>query len=159
FGLALLAFVLVPALVGLSVYALPRLVADWHWSEGRTRALSWLAVGLPLALLLVLAAVRTFRLRRFERAADAGAVDLTGDAESLITALARLARLNLLPMQWGKWEGRLLTHPSTSGRIQAIAAHGGVAPQRVEAVLAAEPDAERYTLPPAVTSGERVFST
>jgi Zn-dependent protease with chaperone function len=158
-GLSLLAFLLVPALVALAVFLLPRAFDGWEWDEDRVRWLRWLPVLLPLLLLTGLAAVRTFRQRRFERAADAGAVALTGDAEALITALARLARLNLLPMQWGKWEGRLLTHPSTSGRIQAIAQAGGLSPERVRDLLAAEAEAEHYALPPAVTRDDKVFST
>ncbi len=50
--------------------------------------------------------------RRNEFAADAGAAKLTGDPEAMITGLAKLSRLNTMPMQWGRIEEKTLTHPS-----------------------------------------------
>jgi Zn-dependent protease with chaperone function len=101
-----------------------------------------------------------FFSRRFERAADAGAVTLTGDPEALITALAQVMRLNLLPMHWGKWDERMLTHPSTLRRVQAIAAQGGVSAERLQELLSSPgTDVERYSLPSTTAAEGRVFST
>jgi hypothetical protein len=112
-----------------------------------------------LLVFLVFLQVRNFRMRRFERVADREAVALTGDPEAYVTALVKLTRLNLLPLSWGKWEGRLLTHPSGSHRVQAVARLGGIAPERLEQLLAApENDPERYAVPPGAAH-ERVLSS
>jgi len=79
--------------------------------------------------------------RKFERVADRESVDLTGDAEALITALARLSRLNHVPLDWGAWAEKSLTHPSTLRRARAIAAYGRLPEGRVEELLAALPPA------------------
>lgn len=118
--------------------------------------LPFIAAGAVLLALLLF----YFFARRFERGADAGAVALTGDPEALITALARMMRVNLLPMHWGKWDERFLTHPSTLRRVEAIAARGGISPERLQEILKATPaEVERYSLLPAVTDEERLFST
>jgi Zn-dependent protease with chaperone function len=115
------------------------------------------AVGTAVAVALLMF---FFSSRRFEGKADAGAVELTGDPEALITALAKVMRLNLLPLHWGKWDERTLTHPSTLRRVQAIAAQSGVPPERLEEILSApQADDEQYPLPEAVTAEEVVFST
>jgi hypothetical protein len=101
-----------------------------------------------------------FIARRLERRADAGAVALTGDPESMITGLAKLMQINLMPMQWGRWDERLLTHPSTLRRVQAIARQGGIPPERLQELLGqlgADPD--RYEVPPSVLDEGRLFST
>ena len=56
--------------------------------------------------LLMLAAMTTFPYfisRRFEYAADAGAVAATSDPRSAISALFKLSQLNMLPLHWNKW--------------------------------------------------------
>ncbi len=118
----------------------------------------WVPV-LPLLILLVMLALYFFR-RRYERAADAGAVKLTGDPEAMTTALVKLARLNLLPIHWGKWSEGWLTHPSTLRRAQAIARLGGIPPERVQQLLSAPAtDGEHYPLSPVVVGGGKIFST
>jgi len=118
----------------------------------------WVPV-LPLLVLLVMLAHYFFR-RRYERAADAGAVKLTGDPEAMTSALVKLSRLNLLPIHWGKWSEGWLTHPSTLRRAQAIARLGGMPLERVQQLLSAPAtDGEHYPLSPAVAGGGKIFST
>ena len=120
----------------------------------------------PLPFLL-LAWVFPSRLhsRRQEMQADAGSARLTGDPEALISALVRLARLNLLPMRWSFLEEILSTHPSTVRRCEALAARFAVPRDRLERLLAGEgiedaPAAEdRFELPPAVLAPDRLFTT
>ena len=70
-----------------------------------------------------------------ERAADAGSVELLNDPEATITALAKITRLNKFPLSWSKWNGWLMTHPSTMRRAQAIARKAGIPPDRLAEVL------------------------
>ena len=102
----------------------------------------------PLAVALALpAGIVLFGLvsRRFEREADAGAVALTGDAEALITGLARLTRLNTMPLDWGRLGESLLTHPSTRRRALVIGARAGLAGDRIETLLRSDlPQDEHY---------------
>ena len=73
----------------------------------------WFYAGVVLVPLIV----AYFFSRRFEFAADATAVQLTGDPEASITSLVKLNRLNLLPIHWSKWNEKFLTHPSTMRRV------------------------------------------
>src|SRR5207248_1209982 len=78
---------------------------------------------------------------------------------SLITGLAKVMQLNLMPLHWGRWDERLLTHPSTLKRAQAIAAGGGISSERLQEILnSVGEEAEHYALPSAAAE-ERVFST
>ncbi len=69
--------------------------------------------------------------KRFERQADRDAVQLTGDAPALITALVRIARLNAFPVDWSRGEEWVLTHPSVRrrGRARGDAGFVGLAPE------------------------------
>jgi len=73
--------------------------------------------------------------RHFERVADEGCVQLSGDAEAMITALLKISRLNLMPIQWSKATGATLTHPATLKRINHIAETGNIAPERVQQLV------------------------
>jgi len=98
-----------------------------------------------------------FLSRHFENVADATAVRLTGDPEAQITGLLRLSRLNFMPIQWGKLSESWLTHPSMVRRAQRIAAAGGMAPERLQAILV-QYNAEairRDTVMPAVPAEDR----
>src|SRR5260370_41881963 len=65
-----------------------------------------------------------------------------------------------MPMRWGRWDERFLTHPSTLRRAQAIALQGGISPERLQQILdAPDIDAERYSLPPSIAGEEKLFST
>ena len=111
-----------------------------------------------------------FVARRCEFTADATSVRVTGDPEAMITSLVKLHRLNLLPLQWGKWNEKLLTHPSTVRRANAIARAANLPEQLVAALLqeaqtssslsavAAICD-EHYPLPSPESLGQKVFST
>lgn len=114
-----------------------------------------MALGAALGFLCFLAASQ-----RFERQADLGAVELTGDPEGLISALARLSRLNTLPLDWGRWSGSLLTHPSTRRRALAVALKAGISAARVDALLRDGcSEAARYEVPPGLSGAGKVFST
>jgi Zn-dependent protease with chaperone function len=138
---------------------------------------SWLArpelLDLVIAVspwpLLLLAAFLPFRLfsRRIERSADAGAAKLTGDPEAMISALGKLARLNLLPLRWGKLTETLSTHPAMERRAQALAKRFSIPPERAEALLrgdavsggpagAEEPS---WELPATDVAEERIYTT
>ena len=83
-----------------------------------------LSLYLPLTVafsLLLIVFVKMFISRRFEYEADAGGVALTNDPEAAIRALVKLGKLSLQPMDWGKLNGKLLTHPSVKERANAIA--------------------------------------
>lgn len=140
-----------------------------HLRRGHPLRLALALILIPVALLTVLpsfvgplampigvllgAGISYFIARRFERTADAGAVKLTGDPEALISALARLNRLNHVPVEWSRWTERWLTHPSTRRRADAIALQAGVAPGRVTELLRGEPSPDaRYAAAP---TGER----
>jgi Zn-dependent protease with chaperone function len=73
--------------------------------------------------------------RRFEYSADAFAVTLTRDPEAMITALVKLAHLNLLPIKRNRFDETLLTHPSTLRRVRAIASTYGVPQQRLQMLI------------------------
>ncbi len=112
---------------------------------------------LPLSFPIALLAM-SFVSRRFERVADSGAVELAGDPEALISALAKLSRLNHIPTSWGRWTQGTVTHPATAARAQAIASHAGIAPNRVQELLdETSSDPERYAL--QVPAQGRVYST
>lgn len=114
---------------------------------------------LPLLLLAGLLPLRLL-MRRFERSADAYAAMLTGDAEGMISALGKLARLSLLPMRWTWWEDRVSTHPSMIRRGEALALRFGLSYDRMERLLRGEaglPE-DRYELPDAM-SPDGVFTT
>jgi Zn-dependent protease with chaperone function len=101
-----------------------------------------------------------FWSRRFEYAADAGAVDVTGDPEAAISALFKLAQLNMLPIHWSNWSEKWLTHPSSLRRAQAIARKAGIPMERISdiAQTAAATD-DHYVLPDTVAPGVKVHST
>jgi Zn-dependent protease with chaperone function len=108
----------------------------------------------------VVTLVRYFWSRRFEYAADAGAVELTGDPEAAISALFKLAQLNMLPIHWSKWSEKWLTHPSSLRRAHAIAGKAGIPMERVPhiAQTAAAAD-DHYVLPETVAPGGKVHSS
>lgn len=119
-------------------------------------ALPWLT---PLPLVIVSAGGMFFSRRR-EAAADRGAAELTGDPEAMISGIFRLTRLNGLPLQWSRWDDRLLSHPSSIRRAADLGRAAGIPAERLEA-LARDLDApaDRYDIPESVTSDEAVFTS
>jgi Zn-dependent protease with chaperone function len=99
--------------------------------------------------------------RRNEFAADAGAAKLTGDPEAMITGLAKLSRLNTMPMQWGRMEEKTLTHPSMLRRITRLARSAGIAEERIPELLrqSATAPLDVYTIPATSLPHGKVFST
>jgi Zn-dependent protease with chaperone function len=102
-----------------------------------------------------------FVSRRNEFAADAGAVKLTEDPQSMMTALAKISRLNMMPMDWGRLEEKTLTHPSTLRRISRLARTAGMAEEQIPSLLRdfAKPPAETYAIPPTAVPQGKIFST
>lgn len=102
-----------------------------------------------------------FISRRNEFAADAGSVKLTGNTEAMITALARLARLNTMPIQWSKLNEKLLTHPSVMRRIRRLAKVAEIPEERVSQLLcqSGSPPVETYFIPPTALPEGKLFST
>jgi hypothetical protein len=93
--------------------------------------------GIDGAIAIAIAFACVYALsRRFERQADAGAVELTKDPEAMITALLKLNLLNLMPLSWGRGTGASLTHPSTLRRVQRIAKKAGISNAQLEQIVA-----------------------
>lgn len=108
---------------------------------------------LPAALLTT-----SFVSRRIETVADAGAVELTGDPEALISALVKLGRLNHVPMTMGGLTRKTVTHPDTASRTGEIARRAGIPPERLQVLLdGTSLDSERYAV--QVPTNGRVYST
>jgi Zn-dependent protease with chaperone function len=102
-----------------------------------------------------------FVSRLNEFAADAGAVALTGDAEAMITALARISRLNTMPIHWGKLDEKMLSHPSTLRRIRRLARSAGISEARIPELLnqSATPPISVYPIPASAQQSGKLFST
>ena len=105
-----------------------------------------------------------FVSRRFEFAADAGSIRLTGDPAAMITALVKLHQLNVMPLEWSKWSEKGMTHPSTVRRARAIGRAAEMMEERVNDLLAAPflaaPDrAEEHYRAPHTSSTAKVFSS
>ncbi len=101
------------------------------------------------AVLLVCLMGYFYLSRRFEFTADAEAVELTKDPQAMITALKEITRHNLMPLDWNQFGEKLLTHPSTRKRAEAIAWKGGIPREHLQELLAEsnrEPE-NRYDLP------------
>jgi Zn-dependent protease with chaperone function len=105
--------------------------------------------------------------RRHEFAADAAAVELAGDPEGMIAALARISRMTRTPVNWGGIQGAILSHPSMRQRVLAIAKRFGVAKVRALALLqdpdllagASAPEELRFEIPPECGAAEPMFSS
>ncbi len=148
---------------GFAAVAVPYFVFPWQpiWKP----LFDILFIVVPLLTYYVIA-------RRFEFTADATSVRLTGDPAAMITALVKLHRLNLLPLQWGKWNEKFLTHPSTIRRADAIARLANISSERIAQLVqeavhsssasenAGSADASQsYPLPAPASIAQKVFST
>jgi Zn-dependent protease with chaperone function len=163
----------VDAIIGHEVTHLQR-------NHARMRILTWLGAGLvigfaagipqqliPLgipagpALYAIFLCVLFALSRRNEYAADTGAWRLTGDAQALITGLARVSRLNTMPIEWGKLDEKMLTHPSTMRRMKNLAHLEGLSEALIPDLLrsSAEPPTDTYPVPPAAQLSGKIFST
>lgn len=63
---------------------------------------------------------------------------LTGDPEAMISALGKLARLNLTPLSWGRLTESLATHPALDRRALALAKRSSISSSRVPELLRGE---------------------
>jgi Zn-dependent protease with chaperone function len=101
-----------------------------------------------------------FFSRRFEYAADAGAVALTGDPRAAISALFKLSELNMMPTQWSHWSEKWLTHPSSMRRAGAIAQRAGIAFEEIPTIVReAAADTPAYVSPAAVAPSNKIHSS
>ena len=101
-----------------------------------------------------------FISRRFEYASDAGAVQATGDAKAAISALFKLAQLNMHPFQWSKWSEKWMSHPSILRRSQAIAAKAGIPFTEIPAIAQEFSAGETpYSAKSIHAPKDKVFST
>ncbi len=102
-----------------------------------------------------------FMARRFEYSADQFSTLLTGDPESMITALVKLSKMNLTPIYWGRLGGKLMTHPSTINRVGRIARRHGITEQRLQSLITMpdQGDQEGYSIPDEATSPDQVYSS
>ena len=112
-------------------------------------------------LYAILLLIIFFISRRNEFAADAGSAQLTGSPEAMMTALARISRLNTMPLQWSKFDEKLLTHPSTLRRIKRLASDAGISESRTAELLAQSllPPHKTYSIPPTALPAGKIFST
>jgi hypothetical protein len=102
--------------------------------------------------------VMHFLSRSNERHADTIGVSLTGDPEAFISGLAKMSRLNLMPMHDGRIE--FGTHPKTLGRLQDIARVHGIAADRLQALLAgAVVGEDHYAANQSNETPDKIFST
>lgn len=127
------------------------------WSE------QWIPRDFPVGPVVyaVMLLMIFFVSRLNEFAADAGAVALSGDAEAMITALARISRLNTMPMHWGKLDEKMLSHPSTLRRIRRLARSAGISEARIPELLnqSTTPPLNVYPIPASAQHSGKLFST
>lgn len=98
--------------------------------------------------------------RRNEYEADRHAVEETGDAAALITALTRLHRLGGTPLSYTRFEEYFYSHPATTRRVAALARQGGLTRAEVAALVRdTEPAGDCYPIPATATAGNLVFSS
>jgi Zn-dependent protease with chaperone function len=98
-------------LLGIAVVSLPVIYRFSHLAlvEG---LLPWALRG---PLLVWITPVLVYMLwRRFERTADAEALDLTGDGEALAGALPKIAQLNVIRWYWRRLEQRFFPNGGES---------------------------------------------
>jgi Zn-dependent protease with chaperone function len=76
-----------------------------------------------------------FVSRRNERQADAIGISLTGDPEAFISGLAKLSRLNLMPLHASGLAESLETHPSTMKRLKSIARAHQIPDDRFQTII------------------------
>jgi len=110
----------------------------WHSADSM---MGLLPVLWPLVCVLALL-VSLARRRSDETASDLRAVDLTDDAESVISGLAKIHALSLQPRRLDRNIEARLSHPSLAKRVQAIRAHAGTAESGLDSTISpAAPEA------------------
>ncbi len=102
-----------------------------------------LAMQLPL-MIVIISGVFYATSRKFEYQADAQASLITGDPQSMMTGLIKIARLSQMPLQWSKLSESMMTHPSMQRRVEAIAKRYDLSIDQLETWIATSENAERY---------------
>jgi Zn-dependent protease with chaperone function len=111
-------------------------------------------------ILAIVTFIPLFWSRRFEYAADAGAVEVNGDPRPAISALFKISSLNMMPFHWSKWSEKWLTHPSSLRRAQAIARKAGIPVEQIQEIASANiAQTDHYILPATVAPGAKILST
>ncbi|HEX7334120.1 MAG TPA: M48 family metalloprotease [Pyrinomonadaceae bacterium] len=123
-------------------------------------------IGLNFALPIVFSvaivsgmAALFFVSRRNERQADAIGVSLTGDPEAFISGLAKLSRLNLMPLHSGGWGEMFETHPSTLRRLETIARTYGIPDDRFQTLISDSYTSQESSYPAIDPDQEVIFSS
>ncbi len=137
-------FLTLPALLIFATYLAPRVAEFRPFLLPTVMLAGWLLI--------------RFISRKFEFVADAEAAKLTNDPEAVISSLAEITRLNLMPFGSGPVEEQTSTHPSLLRRADAIAALAGISKHRTTELLEdTVGDTVRYELPPALSGPQRLF--
>lgn len=102
-----------------------------------------LAMSVPVAVLFGALAVA----RRREFAADANAAALTGDPRSMISSLARVARINNSSLDMNPLAEWISSHPSMRKRIRSLASAARLSSADVESLCAAGDPIDTYQIP------------
>jgi STE24 endopeptidase len=124
---------------------------------GLSERLPWVVVPLAFGVLVAGSIYAIYRFQ--ETQADSDAVTLTDDPEALITGLAKLHSLNMLPLEWGRWHGLSLAHPSALRRVIAIARKADISTERLSALLREPNTGEgHYAIPDAVLAEKKPLS-
>jgi Zn-dependent protease with chaperone function len=111
-------------------------------------------------LLAIVSVFPYFWSRRFEYAADAGAVATTADPRAAISALFKLSELNMMPIHWSRWREKWLTHPSSMRRAQAIAKGAGIPFEEIPAIAReGASETANYTIPATTGPGAKLHSS
>jgi Zn-dependent protease with chaperone function len=131
-----------------------------HYASMFTGFLRNSALGRYAWIFVVISVFPYFWSRRFEYAADAGAVAATGDPRAAISAFFKLSELNMMPIHWSRWREKWLTHPSSLRRARAIAKKANISFDEIPAIArdgAAE--SQNYAIPASAVPGGKVHST
>lgn len=113
---------------------------------------------LPPLLVALALAFKAWR-RSEERAADRDSVRWSGDAEAMISGLARVSLSSGMPLDWGAPMSWMLSHPSTGERLRLIAEAGGVPRARVaELIEQAKLEATDHYEEPSALPKQAAFS-
>ncbi|MEO1403452.1 MAG: M48 family metalloprotease [Cyanobacteria bacterium J06635_1] len=98
--------------------------------------------------------------RRFEYQADAQAALLTTNPQAMMTGLVKLARLNQIPLQWGRWSESWMTHPSIQRRIEALARRYDMPATALDTLIkATDAQADYYSVPTVADEASPIFSS
>ena len=91
----------------------------YSWVK-RANPISHITTIAGIVFLLAVSVASTLLVRRFELEADALSAKVLGSPEPMISALQRIAELNLTPTKYPRIIGWGLPHPSTETRIEKL---------------------------------------